>query len=475
MKARTRSAVVTLALLAAAAGALAVAWRVDRAGESEKKRKEASDRLLSFDRAQVKEVVVEAKGGSVRLARAGEGWRITSPISADADRGAVDALLDRLATLTRRSEVAPAGGSLAPYGLEKPRAKVTLVGAGGTQSLAIGDESSFDGSLFVQPSGGGVDRVGGDVRWSVEKDLFDLRDKRVVPVEEKEVSRVEVSAPKLAYALERDGARWKVTSPFTDRADPSTVERVLGAIRGLRATRFVDAPASDAAYGLDRPRYAVKLAGPGNALHVLRIGAPAAPARKEKKDAAAAPRDLFARLDGAGPIAAVPESAVSGLDADAEALRDRTVLDFDRNAVAAVRLESGGAAIELQRTDSPDAGTESWMLTSPRAAPARSWRVSSLLYTLSSLQGTRIADEAGKDPARYGLDHPSRTVTLLGKDGQPLARLEVGKEQGDKAFVRDGGRPRVYEIEKARLSEIPASPDDLEEKAEKPTATAKGG
>ncbi len=474
MKARARSAVVTLALLAAAAGALAVAWRVDRAGEAEKKRKESSDKLLSFDRAQVKEVVVEAKGGSVKLARAGEGWRITSPVSAAADRGTVDALLDRLATLTRRSEVAPAGGSLAPYGLAKPRARVTLVGAGGTQSLAIGDESSFDGSLFVQPTGGGVERVGGDVRWSLEKDLFDLRDKRVLPVEEKDVSRLEVSAPKLAYALERDGARWKVTSPFADRADASTLARVLGAVTGLRATRFVDAPAGDAPYGLDRPRYTVKLAGPGGAAHVLRLGAPAAPPRKEKKDAAA-PRDLFARLDGTGPVAAVPESAVSGLDADAEALRDRTVLDFDRNAVAAVRLESGGAAIELQRKDPPDAGAESWMLTSPRAAPARSWRVSSLLYTLSSLQGTRIADETGKDPARYGLDHPARTVTLLGKDSQPLARLEVGREQGDKAFVRGGGRPRVYEIEKSRLSEIPASAEDLEEKAEKSTTAAKGG
>jgi hypothetical protein len=436
MKARTRNAVVPLVLLSAVAAAVAYAYYgVERKAEQEKSRKEAEEKLFAFEPGQVKEITVEAKGSTTKLVRGASGWRIASPIEAEADRGAVDALLDKVTGLRRKQAIAAsATGSadLARYGLEKPRARVTLALDGGkAETLALGDESGFDGSLFVRPTGGAVELAGGDAKWAIEKDLFELREKRLLVLEDKDVQRIEVTAPKLSYAVERAGTGWRLAAPLSDRADQTTVDRVVGALRGLRATQFVSSPSPDKAYGLDRPRYLVRLVGPGGAERKLAIGA--APQKKGEPD----PATLYARVGTAREIAGVQAAQVKDLDEDLWALRDKSVLAFDRDKVAAVRFVSGDGTIDVQKKPAGDGGAEEWTLTSPRVAPARPWKISSILYGLSTLRATRFADEAGKALAAHGLDKPSQVVTLLGADGATLARLEGGRRQG----LRAGGRP----------------------------------
>ncbi len=464
MKARTRSAIVPLALLAAVAAAVAYAYYgVERRGQQEMVRKEAEEKLFAFERDRVKELTVEANGSSTKLVRAPGGWRIVSPVGADADRGVVDALLDKVAGLRRKQAVADAAADPARFGLAQPRARVTLaLDDGKSETLALGEESSFDGSIFVRPTGGAVELVGGDAKWPIEKDLFDLREKRLLALEEKDLQRIEVTAPKLTFALERAADGWKLSAPLSDRADQATVDRLLGALRGMRATRFVSSPGPDEDYGLDKPRYLVRIAGPGGTERKLAIGAAPRKQDAKKKDAPGAPA-LYARVGSSREIAAVDSAQAKDLDQDLWALRDKSVLDFDRDKVVAIRFESGGNAVETQRRPAADGGAEEWSITAPRAARARPWKMSGILYGLSTLRATRLADETGKALAAHGLDKPAQTVTLLGAGGTALARLEVGKEEGDNAYVRGSG-PRIYEIEKSRLSEIPKTIDDIEDK-----------
>ncbi len=466
MKARLRTSLTTLVLVAAAAAAVFAAMRVEKSGEAEKTRKDAEEKLLSFDRAKARELTVDAKGGSVRLVKVGDGWRIAAPVQADAERYAVDAILDKLSTVRRRSEVAAAdAGGLARFGLDRPSVKVAVgLEGGGRAALALGDTNSFDGSIFARADDGPAVIVAGDTRWPLERDLFDLREKRVLQFADKDVAGLTVTGPKISYALAKADGRWKVSAPVSDRADDVTVDRILAALRGLRATRFADAPGPDRDYGLDRPRWTVELSAPDGTFRTISLGAP--PAAKGKPPAGI----LWARVSGVRALAAVADTSAKDLEADAFALRDKTVLAFDREKVAAVRLESGGTSIEVQRKPAaPDAGpAEDWALTSPRAAPAQRWKMSGLLATLSSLRATRFADESGKSAAQRGLTAPSRTITLLGADGKTLGRLEVGKEAGDEVYVRSSAGPRIYAVAKSALAELPRSADDIEEKAAAP-------
>jgi Domain of unknown function (DUF4340) len=426
MKSTLRPLLSTLLLVAAAAGAVAYAWfGIARKDEATERKKAADEKLYAFTPAAVKAVTVEAKGTTTRVARAGagggEGWRVEAPVQADAERATVDALVDRVAELRRKAAVAPAadGAALARYGLARPRARVELaLEDGKVETLALGDENPFDGTVFVRTTGGAVELVAGDVRWAVERGTFDLREKRLLPFDEKQLSRVEVTAPKLSYALsrEKDGDAWRLDAPLKERADESTASRILGAIRGLRATAFLQDARDDRALGLDRPRWRVKLVGTGGQARTLLVAE--APAAK----GATGPRPLHARLDGAREVATVEAGAAKDLEQDLLALRDKTVLRFDREQVAAVRFVSGGSSFDATKEGAPT-------------------RLPSALWTLSSLQATAFADETGK--------------ALAGR-----------------TFARAAWSPRIVEIDPAALAPLPKSPEDLRESAPAPPGAA---
>ena len=493
MRARARNALVTLALLAAAAAALAIAfYAVERPMEREKAAQEAEEKVLVLGRDEVRGLRLAGKGPEVRLERAGDGWRVTAPLEAPADRAAAEALLDAALELRRRQRVAEPDAGLASFGLSPPRMRLTLeLAGGGTRELEVGDENPFDGSLFVRAGGGPVVAVAPGARYSLEKGLFDLREKQVFPVEEKDLVRLELKGPRIDAVLVRQGGEWRLSSPIAERADRAAVGRLASALRGLRATRFDDAPGPAAGYGLDQPRFEVTARGPGDAVRTMVLGeAPpaeppggkpaggkSAPAKaaaakaaagesgKEKQVAGKPAADWWARVSGSRSLAAVPGSVARDLDLDLWALRDKALLRFEMDKVAAIRVERGAEALEARRGPSaPDGGpSPDWALTAPRAAPATAWKLSGLLYALEGLQAARFADERGMRLAEHGLAPPATVVTLLGAGGETLARLEVGKASGQETFVRGSASPRIAAVPTSSLSQIPKGPEDLAE------------
>lgn len=473
MNARTRTALTTLGLTAAAAGAAAWAFfGVEKGAQKEKELKETEARLVFFDKDKVKELLVEAKGEKTRLVHGADGsWQVAEPVKAPGDKGAAESILDKLVLLRKKSEVKKAGEvkddkELTPFGLAKPRAKVTVTpGTGTPEWVALGDDQPFDNSIYARSTDGAVALVGGDAKFPLEKATLDLREKRVLVFEDKDVKKVDVLGPSLAYGFERDGEHWKLTAPLPDRADDATVTKVLGALRSLRAEAF--APADEKAMGLSKPRYTVELVRTDGSTWSLAIG----------EGERAGKKQLFARrADGVIPdVAVLPETAAKELEADTFALRDKTVVAFDRDKVAQVKLKvpSGELAVkkEMKSVDGGPA-EESWSLVTPKQAPAKRWKISGFLYTLSSLKATAFTDESGKHAAELGFDKPVATILLLDGDGKELAKLELGREAAGKQAIRAAGSPRIFDVDKQRLSEMPRKVEDLEDKEEKPAPKA---
>jgi hypothetical protein len=177
--ARARTALSALAMLGLATGALAWGWyAIEREGEREADAKRREESVFSFAAADVREVVVRAKGDETRLVRDGDGWRIAAPVEAPADAYAARTLVDRLAGLRRTREAAPPGGDLAPFGLASPRVTIEVrLDGGRTETLAVGDSSAFDGSVFVRPTSGAVLVAPRETRWALERGTDDLRAK----------------------------------------------------------------------------------------------------------------------------------------------------------------------------------------------------------------------------------------------------------------------------------------------------------
>lgn len=349
MKARARTAVATLALAGLAGGALLYAWYgVEKKGEAEAKGKEKAERLFAFEPGEVKELRVEAKGGSTHLVREPGGWRIPA-LGEQADGSAVDTMVERLAHIRRRAEIAPAPdeAALAGTGLAKPRVRVEASLEGGRkESLSLGDKSTFDGSLYVRTGAGPVFAVPADVEWSLDKGTEDLRDRTLLRFDQEQVQALRVEENgKLAWAVERrpakDGAPagWALTAPRSAPAQAGKVGSALQSLSWTRALHFADDSGKRTAeLGLGRPRRAFVLLGEGGKeMGRVEVG-------KEAQDS------TYARSSASPRILEVDKGAFSGIPASADEVEERPA-----PTKAEAKSEGGGGGAAAPAPPAPGA------------------------------------------------------------------------------------------------------------------------
>lgn len=115
-----------------------------------------------------------------------------------------------------------------------------------------------------------------------------------------------------------------------------------------------------------------------------------------------------------------------------------------------------GKVIEVARADL----RASWRIVRPSPGVAEPEFAQQLAQDLDSI---RVDDTLrGADPARYGLDHPSRTVTCRTASGSSFT-LTVGSERFDGGgyYAQKSGDPNVYVI-----SSVPV--DDFDNRLKQP-------
>ncbi|HYX91071.1 MAG TPA: DUF4340 domain-containing protein [Myxococcaceae bacterium] len=476
-----------MALLAAGLGLYA--WLgVAKPGEREERRKQEEARLVSLgppaagaradagaEQIEFSKITLQAKGETTVLEYQDGTWRMVAPVAAAVDSFAVDGLVSELRTgsVTGTIEENPSAEDLKRYGLDPPRIVVTAVarrkGGGEERDIQLegGAENPFDGSIYLRRKGDPrVYAAQGGVRWNLEKSAYDLRDKQVLAVLDKDLQRVEVRAERNALVLERgDGDAWRITQPIADTADARVVSSFLNELRGQRATAFrADTPEERARTGVDKPAIAATFTPKQGEPIRFALGRISADAGQSY---------FVLRTQGAESILAeVPQSAFAALEKKPADLRDKSVLRFERDKVARIALGLGDKSRIVVERSGADAGTsDDWKILEPKPGPAKKFKLSSVLWMLESLQAKQIGEERPKSWAKYGTDAPEREVSLMDASGNVLARLVVGKKVPGQEGVRyaRGSRDRVVEIEESRLSELPSSIDDL---LDKPVASA---
>jgi hypothetical protein len=413
--------------------------------------------LLAFERKDVKGLEVRGPAGQVVAAAAVKGadeWQVTAPLTAPGDRDAVTGLLEKVRAAKIKEFVTDAPKSLAEYGLDRPTRLTLVLGEGAsrsTRTLGFGKPVAEKKAVYAQREGdAAVLLVEEDLWKAVPTSAMALRDKTVFAYDRGKLERVELESPKGKVALAQQDGKWRITAPVALAADEGAVSQLLYKARDLRAREFVaESAARLAAYGLDKP--AIRLTvweKEAKEPRTLLLG----PAR-EKDRAYAATQGPEAR------VAAIDASALDDLARGVTDLRDRSLATaFDTKDVARVAIQRPSVTLTLDRTGT---GEEDWQLASPKKGKARGGRVSELLWTLRNLKWKDLVAEQGWDPARYGLDAGATTVTLTGKDGHPIAALAVGKQEGDRTYVRIPGQPALYAIESKTLGDLPGTPEEL--------------
>jgi len=493
------TALGALVLVSGALGLYAY-FGVMKKEEREAERKETSEKLFAAQSPGEKlpdggtppapvftSIVVKAKGEVTTLEKKGEEWWITAPLTAKTDKSAVDQLVSQLQSARVKATVEenPTDADLGKYGLDQPRFTVTAYaylpdakGEGSTEpsrrrevQLYGGIENTFDGSAYLRRgTEKAVYSIDGFAKQSLEKTTFDLRDKEVLAIDEGSMKQIEFKSKANRYLLERaDANAWRLASPKMGNADSAMVSSMLSSFRNDRAVAFLnDSPEERKRSGVGSPVSEVTfLQASGDKVRI----------RLSKLKVGTDEKAFALRESGAESVLAeVPLAAVAALDKSPLELRDKSVLSFKSDEVARITFAPGGGAppIVVEKMSSDAGPSEEWRITAPAAAPAKKWKLSSVLWSLSSLKASSIGEDNPKDWVKYGISASSRSVTLADRSGKALARLELGSEVKGKpgAVYAKGSRGALLEIDSSRLAEVPWKTADL---IEQPAPAIDGG
>jgi Domain of unknown function (DUF4340) len=273
-------------------------------------------------------------------------------------------------------------------------------------------------------------------------------------IKAEDIDALEVTAPgKPKVALKKDGGAWKLTAPVADTADAQSVDQAL---KNLAELQFKDvvAESKDSWEQLQiRDEDAVKVVASKAGKPILDV---------------AIGKSGHVRVGEQPRVWAVGKLNRYLFEREPKLWRKREIFRFEKDQVAQVEVTVGGQKLVAKRVapppaaPAPDGGLppppepEHYQLVEGQAlvgGPLDESQPTNIVGGLSHLDIVEFADDATAESA--GLTAPRALVTVVLTDGSKKT-IEVGKEEGEFAFVRVDGR--IFKLRKSSADTLARPP-----------------
>jgi hypothetical protein len=516
---------LVLALVLAALAATVFFWEIP--AQKAKQAKEAEGEKISdlkYDSVHRIELQRGAEDLEFTKEKTGDEWLMTKPFPDQTERWMVQSLLSAF-RFARPSRVLKdvSAADLARFGLDKPRAVITLDAAGVVKRFRVGVVNPIDKSAYVQPEDQNtVFLITESTLSAIQKPVSEFRRQDLLAVRDakEKLSRVTIDMPgqpPLTMVLEKPAKTetegtpedvappepaWRLDGPNGPIVDEVAMKGILDKVGALKVQEFgpkLETPKADETgggpnpdpkYGFDKPSLGVTVVyGEGETAKTLTLTV-----------GAAAPVGAltYAQVSGRPYVVLVQPASLKVFQVTRDDLRDRRLLGtLDAKRVAIIDLQSPNASFRISRSGNGWAFADGAPANAERAddllRAAAKWRADELV---GGPRGKRLAAQAA---------HPETTLSLLDADGKTLAALRfskavdpeeiapttplkplakpaveappAGKEQENEkqrlVVAVEGGYPdTTYLVKPKTLSDLPAGVEEMKAAA-KPAADEK--
>ncbi|HIE50539.1 MAG TPA: DUF4340 domain-containing protein [Armatimonadetes bacterium] len=440
----------TLLLAVIFIGLLLYVVKFERGEVPEKDVEKQLARLLDFGAAEkVTKLEIVGEEGKFVLEKKDDQWRLLEPVKDQADQENVDRLVKDIAERKAERVISAedAGDDWAIYGLTEPKYHLTVwTEKGEAGTLLIGDKNPTGNSYYAQVKGQDslllfpTYFINTNI---VNKKVKDLRDKTLLAFETEEVTRLRLAHEGTVIECAKEGEEWQLTAPLKAKADEAEIDTLLTAVHDLKIDDFVEEEAADLTpYGLDQPQATVVLTLGAKGENALLLG------KKKEGDTDTYTTKLYAKRRGDKRVFLVNGDILDKLRKEPKDLRDKKILDFEKDQATHLVITKAGQTVELKRTQKAEGEKEEeWQLVQPVKLQADTEKVSDILYALRDLRATDFIDNPS-DLAPYQLVSPRAEVTLTVEERKEPLKLLVGKKAADGTglFVMRPGTSVVYKV-----------------------------
>jgi hypothetical protein len=381
---------------------------------------EETQKLFQVEPDQIARIDLKYADREIELERKkGGSWIITKPIGADADQTAANNLARAIANCQVVRTVDDKPADLAPFGLAKPTATVTIATFDGKTypSIAIGKTTPIGFNAYIKTSDKpAVMLTQAAFQSGMNKTLDEMRDRDLMTFNAEDVQRVVLNKDDgTTIEIDRDGDNWKIVKPASYKADDTVVREAVAELVNAKVVDFVnDTPASVAQYGLEKPHATVTLYLKDGQQESLLFGFKQTESGKD---------GIYVRRGERAPVYSVHEYVMNGVNRSLLDFRDKTVLAFDPASVDSVAVKEASEQFTVKRAP----GGKWNIIESGKTTPGDVASVERFLDQLRDLKGNTIVADPMPSFMPFGMNAPAIDVTLIGNDGKQLGEIKLSK------------------------------------------------
>jgi hypothetical protein len=410
---------------------------------------EKSRQLFSVVKDSVAELQVRSGAEDYTIVRSASGWDVVRPLAVPAKTDEVERLLGRVLELRKTETIGRPTVGLADFGLGPARVAVSLWTRGHVPvtTVLFGDRNPARDQVYVMlTSDSAICLVGADVLYSIEKKLFDLRDRDLCGFERDRIAKLEVTVgPAAPVVLKRTADyQWSILSPVQARARRQEVDRLLDKLVYSKADEIAaeEAPALKT-YGLDPAQVRVGVWDRDDNMTILLVGKPTG-----RNDT------YFAKRADRRAVYVVGQTVWECTNRPLAALRDTLLAEFDQENVNSLKVTVNDTVYACSRS-----ADTTWQMDKPRmvTGPDVDRAVNELLAALKKLAWRAVASDQPASLAPYGLASGVRQVEIwFNKTTPPLSLLfgAAPNTPADRCFCKPGDSQSVYQVSREPLDKI---------------------
>ena len=391
--------------------------------------------ILKLDAAAITRLDLEKKDTKpIVLMKADSGeWKITKPQPYGADQTVVSGVLSFLSSLNSERMVEDKATDLKQYGLNQPALELDITEKDNkTQKLLIGDDTPTGGATYAMLAGDPrVFTMASYAKTSLDKNLNDLRDKRLLTVNADKISRIELVRKNQDIEFGRKKDDWQILKPKPLRADSVQVGELVTKLTDAR----MDLSRSDKEVTESASAFA-RATLVATAKVTDQSGTQELQVRKNKDT-------YYAKSSVIEGAYKVDSTLGQALDKGLDDFRNKKLFDFGFNEPSKIEMHNGSKAYFLTK-----GGADWW-------SNGKKMDVRSAQDFISKLRDLT----AGKF-VESGFANPPMDITVTSDDGKQLEKVYIAKS-GNSYLARRENEPTLYQLDSSSIDALQKSADEI--------------
>ena len=413
--------------------------------------------ILDFKTPQITKVELIRNGKTLSLEKNEESWEVSEEkITAEGNESEITNLLNTIQAARIEQFIEEQPEQLTSYGLNNSKLTVKLTTSQKNEpiTLFIGKKSAH-GFYAKTPLKENIFVINQSLFDTLNnRELVDFLNKSLVDFNDDDLVKVTLRMDDGSVDLIRDKKdlqKWTMVKPVNMKANTATINSLLFDLKNVRIVEFITTHTKNSkTFNFEQPEKEINLTYKNGKTWALKLG-----------NQTSSQDHYFAQRSDDETVFTLQKSSVESIFRSLHDLKDRTVLEFDDDAVREIHIHDSKQTFILKKSENK------WNLTLPKPSDSiQSFIGKDILWTLNSIEFESVF---AKDPGNTvtGLTNPKVSVKLLDGKSTILTHLLIGNpvtKLPEVHYLKIAENSNIYTMKKRFLDEILSNLKKLKEK-----------